>query len=102
MAKFAYGSLVANVPTTIQLDNAGQTSCRLTNRTQKGEIYFTTDGSTPTVGGNAGNGMTYLCVGSRATASLQYANNTVTPGVPAVPTITMISATAVNYAIETS
>lgn len=79
MSRIAHGTLTATVVATETVDSY-TAQITITNRSQTGEIYFTVDGSTPTVKG----ANSYPCLGSRAVATVGY---------PAVSTVKLISAT---------
>lgn len=88
--RVVHGTLTANTVASHTLD--GYTAqVTILNRSQTGEIYFTVDGSTPTVGGND----SFVCLGSRAVATVSAI---------AAPTVKLISTGALNYSVtgETS
>lgn len=86
MARITHVALVANSVATVVLD--GYTAMiTVTNRDSSGEVYFTTNGSTPAVRGDD----CYLCLGARTVAS---------PTIVGLVTVRLIAATAVNVSVE--
>lgn len=85
MAFSQHISLTASAVSTVSID-ASATMITVVNRTQTGQVYFTVDGSTPTIGG-AG---TYLCMGAKAVA---------TPGILTPTTVKLICLSAVDISV---
>lgn len=86
----AYVTLIANTVATVTLDaNFGSVS--LLNRNGLDEVFFSTDGTTPTV---AGNGFEVLPAGVGATATVRDA------GTGAVTVVKLISAAATTVAVR--
>jgi len=79
MSRIKHGTLAAAVVATETVDAFTQ-QITVVNRSQTGEIYFTVDGSTPTVKGND----TYICLGAKAVSAYSYTS---------ASTVKLISAT---------
>lgn len=86
MARIAHGTLTANAVATITLDNYVQ-MITVTNRSLTGEIYFTTDNSTPVVLGSN----SFVCLGTRIVSD---------PSVTSPTVVKLISIAALNYSVE--
>jgi hypothetical protein len=86
MSKIIHGALVANTAAAVTID-AYMVQVTVTNRTQSGEIYFTVDGTVPTVLGVD----CFVCLGSRVVSAPVPGKKTV---------VNMISSTAVSYSVE--
>lgn len=85
MAHTFHGTLTPSTVVTHTL-NTFTAQVTVLNRSQTGEIYFTVDGSTPTVGGSD----CYACLGSRAVASAS---------ATAAPVVKLISSGALAYTV---
>lgn len=83
----AHGTLTPNIVASVSIP-VGVVTVTVTNRSQAGEIYFTTDGTIPTVGGTN----CFVCLGSRTVSA---SGSQVNPG-----TLQLISSTAAKYSIE--
>lgn len=85
MARIKHGALAANTVTTVNVD-AFTSQITIVCRTVGAEIFYTVDGSTPTVGGDDN----YLCLGSRVVPTPAYTSPT---------TVKLISTSTPNYAV---
>lgn len=84
MARISHGTLTANAVTSVTLDPCNS-QVTIINRTRSGEIYFTVDGTDPTIGGNN----SFVCLGTRP-AAVDYMT---------APTVKLISNTALLYSV---
>jgi hypothetical protein len=85
MARIKHGTLTANNVSTVTVD-AFTSQITIVCRTLSAEIFYTVDGSTPTVGGDDN----YLCLGSRVVPTPTYTSPT---------TVKLISTSNPNYSV---
>lgn len=85
MPRVSHGQLTATTVKTVGID-AYTTQITILNRSQTGEIYFTVDGSIPTVGGEG----CYVCIGSTTVPTID---------INTMVTVRLISTTALYYSV---
>lgn len=87
MSRITHGTLVANTVTTVAVDSY-MAAITVTNRSiPGGEIYFTVDGSTPTIGGTN----CFVALGSRTVQTSAYTS---------ISQIKLISTAALAFSVE--
>lgn len=85
MPRTAHSTLTANTVKTVTIDAYCQ-MITIVNRSQTGAIYFTVDGTVPTILGDN----TYVCLGVRSVAVPSYASPT---------QVQLIGAGALDYSV---
>lgn len=95
MSKYAHSTLTAATVASVTLD-PGSVSITVTNRAGTGEIYFTVDGTTPTIGGTN----CYVSLGARTVLAKDAGPSGQFGGGPSSAVVKLISTAALPYSVE--